>query len=126
MLAALEMDANEKIRNLLELVGAEVIAYLRSLTGETRPPARSGGVDRKAHPGGWADVTGMLANSYGFDVSRAGDGWVLRLFNTAEYAAELEARDGYFVLSGVTDPGGPIEQSLRRVVPQVAPGWVVR
>ncbi len=125
MFAALEMDVNEKIRNLLESVGSEVIAYLRSLTGETRPPARSGGVDRKAHPGGWADVTGMLANSYGFEVLQQNGGWVLRLFNTAEYAAELEAREGFFVLSGVAEAGGPVEQAIRRVIPIVAPGWTV-
>lgn len=125
MLRALEMDAHEKLRLLLDMVGRQTVDYLRSLTGEMRPPARRGGANRQAHPGHWADVTGQLANSYEYDVEARADGATLTLRNGAEYAAELEAREGFFVLSGVTEPGGPVDTALRRVIPQVAPGWTV-
>lgn len=115
----------QKVEALLEVTGREVVAYLRSLTGETRPAVRPGQPSRRAHPGHWADVTGILSNSYDFRVERDGEGVSLILLNSAEYAAELEVRDGYFVLKGVTDPGGPVEQALREVLPRIAPGWEV-
>jgi hypothetical protein len=125
--AALEEDALRKLELILEAVGASTIAYLRSLTSEMRPPARGKDEYRRAHPGHWADVTGQLANSYSYEVERRGDDEVvLILRNDAEHAIYLEAREGFFVLSGVADPGGPVEQAIRRVVPIVAPGWEVR
>jgi hypothetical protein len=42
-----------------------------------------------------------------------------------EYAIYLEAHDGYFVLSGIMDPGGPVEKEIRRLVGMVAPEWTV-
>jgi hypothetical protein len=80
---------------------------------------------RQAHPGHWADVTGQLALAYAWTVTRVGSGVVLVLSNSAEYAAALEARDGYFVLSGVADPGGPVDLALRAAIARVAPDWRV-
>jgi hypothetical protein len=111
---------------ILDAVGAETVAFLRSLTSEMQPPAKPGEPARAAHPGGWADITGQLANAYAWDVSTDGDGVRLVLSNNMEYAAALDAKDGYFVLSGVTEPGGPVEAALRRVVAMVAPDWEVR
>lgn len=95
------------------VIGAEVVAFLRSLTDEMRPPARAGEGERQAHPGGWADVRGTLANSYDFQVEETEFGARLILLNTAEYAVYLELRDGYYVLSGVDEPGGPLDTILR-------------
>lgn len=125
-IAALELDAEQKIELILEQIGIETIAYLRSLTNEIRPPASGRSNTRRAHPGHWADVTGQLALGYSYEVERRGGEVVLILRNTAEHAVYLEAKEGFFVLSGVTEPNGPIEQALQRVVPIVAPGWVVR
>jgi hypothetical protein len=123
-LKALEMTQQEKARLLLQQVGVETIAYLRSLTSEMRPPARAGGRTRPAHPGHWADVTGQLANSYEWEVEEIDGGAALILRNHAEYAAYLEAKHGYFVLSGVADPGGPVELAIRRAAD--AMGWEVQ
>lgn len=111
---------------LAQIVGEETKTYLRSLTAEMRPPARKGEGSRRAHPGHWADVRGTLANSYGFDTykSRKGTGATLFLYNTAEYAVYLDVKEGFFVLRGVDEQGGPVEEIVRRVAPQF--GWKVR
>lgn len=117
-------DAETKARKVLESVGIETIAYLRTLTDEMRPPAKPGEGERHAHPGHWADVSGQLALSYAWDVvGLPGYGARLTLSNSAEYAAWLEARDGFFVLSGVTDPGGPLDEALRHAIAAIAPDW---
>lgn len=130
-IAAIEADDATKLRHVVDAIGPEVIAYLRSLTSEMRPPARVPGTSvvtgpRRAHPGHWADVTSVLAASYDFDVAGTPRSVTLTLRNTAEYAIHLENRFGYWVLSGVADPGGPVEQSLRRAVARFAPEWEVR
>lgn len=119
----LAITEREKIRLVLESAGVETIAYLKSITEQRRPPARGGLAQRFAHPGHWADITGILANSYGWSVEATENGWKLVLVNTAEYAIHLEARHGFFVLSGVADPGGPVEDALAKVIPNIAPGW---
>lgn len=127
---ALETDALTKIELVAQAVGAETIAYLRSLTSEIRPPARRpSGVmtgPRRAHPGHWADVTSQLANSYWFEVSKSEAGVILAIGNHAEYAIWLEVRQGFFVVKGVAEPGGPVSRAMAKVVPQIAPGWVVQ
>lgn len=137
-----EGDLRWKSALLLETVGVEAVSYLRSLTDETQPSVRTGGLRRRAHPGGWADVTGQLAASYYFAVTVGGkrivwtepnkpgddnivtQGGVPRklppgrlalvLGNMAEHAVYLEARDGYYVLTGVTEEAGPIVSAIRR------------
>ena len=81
---------------------------------------------RPAHPGHWADVRGTLALGYQWSVDPVGSGAILTLSNPVEYAAALEARDGYFVLGGVMDPGGPVEQAIERAAALVAPTWQFR
>ncbi|MDX1546649.1 MAG: hypothetical protein R3247_06660 [Rhodothermales bacterium] len=114
-----------RVEAMLEAVGAELTNWLRSLTGEMRPPpgarlvvSSAGSVytyvppkgraegPRQAHPGGWADVTGQLALGYKHEVLRETSSlWALALFNVTEYAEALEAREGYFVLSGIFTTG---------------------
>lgn len=126
MLQGITLDTMAKVEILLQAVGAETIAYLRSLTSNTRPPVRAGEGSRYAHPGGWADVTGNLANAYAFAVEKGSDSISLVLSNSMSYAAILEARDGFFVLSGVTDPGGPVQTSLERALARIAPDMELR
>lgn len=142
-LRGIQAQSEEKVRILLEMVGTEVISALRSLTSEMRPPARIPGTakttkrgkkkparktgPRRAHPGHWADITGALANAYAHEVVRdAEGGYALVLTNGMEYAAALDALDGYFVLRGVTDRGGPVHLALMQALKIAAPGWEVR
>lgn len=143
-LRALEVSESRKIELLLQSVGFEVVAYLRSLSGgegeAARGPARTVRFNTRegtrvsfetnrsgpTHPGGWRDVTGNLALAYAFQVESNAAGATLIFTNHMEYAAALEARDGLWVLRGVTDPGGPLDRKLREVLPKVAPGWEIR
>ena len=124
---ALAIQASDKAAMVLESAGIDTIAFLRSLTEEMRPPVRSGQGERQAHPGHWADVTGQLVNSYAWAVASdiSSRDVVLILSNGAEYAAALEKRDGYYVLKDVAEPGGPLEQAIRRAVAVIAPEWRV-
>jgi hypothetical protein len=95
------------------ILGSELIVFLRSLTDTMRPPARAGEGQRRAHPGGWADVRGTLDLSYSYTVEETELGAILILVNTANYSIYLELMDGYYVLSGVDEPGGPVDRILR-------------
>lgn len=120
----LGLDAFKKAEWLLDQVGRDTISYLRSTTEEMRPPARAGEGERRAHPGHWADVTNNLRNAYGHRVIRQGErALLLILDNTMEYAATLEARDGFFVLSGVMERDGPVERAIRAAAERI--GWTV-
>jgi hypothetical protein len=123
-----ELSASDRaqMRAVLSAVGEKVVEYLRSLTSEMRPPARAGGAERAAHPGHWADVTGELARGYRWRLEDTFDGVQLILENDVGYAAYLEAHDGFFVLRGVADAGGPVSKAMQEVVSQLAPGWEVR
>ena len=123
---ALAVSEQEKMVMVLESVGIDTIAWLRSLTEEMRPPVRSTEGERQAHPGHWADRTGQLALAYDHKVERRGTtGAVLILSNSSEYAGALEAHDGYFVLKGVLDFGGPAAIALRMAAAKIAPSWRV-
>lgn len=64
---------------------------------------------RQAHPTGWADVTGLTANSYGFERPTFEGGVIVgTIYNTAEHARHLEGKrraEGgrYWVLSGLVN-----------------------
>jgi hypothetical protein len=100
----------EKIRLVMEAVGTETVAYLKGLTQEQR---------------GWATITGELAAGYAFEVTQVDGGARLTLRNDVDYAIYLEAKHGFFVLSGVLDPGGPVEQALVEVCARIAPEFQV-
>lgn len=127
MVRDLQTDAETKAKLVLETVGVEIVSWLKSNTENRRPPVRINGVwtgERFAHPGGWADVTGLLVNSYQpAKVEKVEGGWRLVLANTAEYAVYLEQRDGFFVLTGVTDPGGEFDRMMAEIIPKLVPGW---
>lgn len=142
----LQMDVRTKSALLLETVGIETVVYLRSLTSKMQPGVKQSGYrPRRAHPGGWADRSGQLVNSYYFAVlcgSRRLT-WTepqppgppaavnvrgsiprnglppgelrLELGNSAEHAVYLERRDGYWILTGVTEESGELIAALRRI-----------
>lgn len=134
------MDVQEKILLLLQFMGEEVITFLRSYTGNTvlvdrrslaSHPLQQPGMPRPepitavrpTHPGGWADITGDLMRKYKFRIELDGDAWRLLIINSSEHAVYVEARDGLFVVQGVTDPGGPVHKALQHAINKLAPGW---
>ena len=125
-LREIEVDAETKIRKVMHLIGIRTIEYLRDLIDETQPPIRPGEPARQARRGHWADNTGNLARAYDYEVSELAGAITLTLSNHMEYAAALDTKEGYFVLRGVTDKGGPVEQMLIRAVREIAPDWEVR
>lgn len=109
-------DADPKIGEILDLVGARTVDFLRSYTGDRNKKGR------RVHPGGWADRTHNLERSFFYEVHREPDGWVLIVGNTARHAHLVEAR-GMFVVRGIEEAGGPIHQALVRAVREIAPDW---
>lgn len=125
-LREIEGAMRPKMVQVSRFVGIRTIEYLRSFTDKMAPPVRRGDPPRRRHPGYWADRSGQLAAGYAWDVEVLANGVALILSNSAGHAAVLERREGYFVLSGVADPGGPVEAALRRAVAELAPDWEVR
>lgn len=129
-LVEIRRQSLEKLEQLLHRTGQRTVEILRSydFTLEPRPTkkGRRRMDHRPRHPGGWADKTGRLARSYGYEVARTANGVALTILNTDAKATLVEARDGYFVVSGVTEAGGPVDRALREAVAELAPGWEVR
>lgn len=117
--AELEASTLDKVEALANLIGASTIAYLQSYTDEMRPPIHKGDPQRLAHPGHWGDVTTNLKKGYRYAVERVGGQVQLTLANDVEYAATLEQREGFWVLTGVADPGGPVEQAILQAAGEV-------
>lgn len=92
---------------VMEAVGQAMLQWL-----ETRGPETRGWTARSASG---------LAESYSYKVRKIPGGARLMLRNSKFYGMILEQRDGLFVLTGVTDPGGPVEQKLAEVVAKIAP-----
>lgn len=101
-------------------VGERVVEKLKSHTSERRPPARRGGADRFAHPGHWADVTGQLVADYRYEVIKKGRKGLSELHiindDSGGYGAILEEREGFFVLRGIDERGGLIDQEMRAAI----------
>lgn len=95
-------------RTILDQVGRETVAWLKDTV--------AGGI------GGWQNRTGELRDSYGYRI----EGGRLVVFNDAGHAIHVEQMEGLFVLTGIDEPGGPMEQALKRAVQQHLPGFKVR
>lgn len=94
-----------------EAVAVSIVNHARSTGGYgTQPGAartkagtyipRDERSPRPAHPGGWADITGNLANSIKGKVETHGYSVHIVVQATMEYAAALDAKTGYDVLGG--------------------------
>jgi hypothetical protein len=119
---SLELPFLDALEILLDHVGASVVEYLRSYTNEWRPPERGGTTRRRAHPGHWADITHDLEAGYHYKIERNAEGVTLALLNDSGHAIYVEAMDGFYVLKGVTDKGGPVEQAIRTMILRYIPG----
>lgn len=119
-----KLDAQVTVPRVIEVVAETLIAHLRSTSSEfgTSPDPREGGT-REHHPGGWGDITGLLEKSYDYEISKTSRGWRLRLSNSAEYAAELDARDGFFVLEGVDKTA---REEVEKALKIALPDWRIR
>ena len=87
---------------VLDEVGKEMVDWLESLT-----EAERGWIARRGGAG--------LAGGYRYAVAKTETGARLVIRNTVFYSIILEQRDGLFVLSGIMDPGGKVEQKLVEV-----------
>ncbi len=121
VLAEIEDDLFDAAINALNATQALAINYLRSegegtqqgvrlvtsVRGATYYDYSPSYPRRDAHPGRWADVTGLTANSYDFEQANIDNGNIVgALYNTAPYAADLEGKrrkEGgrYYVLLGL-------------------------
>lgn len=138
-----EIDAHENALLLLTFIGEEVITFLRSYTGNEVPehkskiprhPLQEEGKarpepylgTRATHPGGWADVSGDLMRKYKYRVENDGDAWRLSIINNSDHAVYVEAMDGFFVVNGVLDQGGPVHKALIKAMAKITPGWYLQ
>ena len=137
------------LAQVLEMIGWETVSWLRSHTDKMRPPIRKGLAERPAHPGEWADVSGDLARAYRFEIwaglnrvrwSAEGEavtvrgviprqieptaGLTLFIVNSWAYAAALEAKNGYWVVSGVGDENSPVFRALYAAIAAM-PEWTI-
>lgn len=110
----------ESMAMVLDRVGERTVELLQSYVGGRTEDGRL------KHPGGWADRSGELADSYDYEVTSDGGRWRLTILNAARHAQMVEALDGYFVVRGITEPGGPVQTALAQAVQELAPGWSVR
>ena len=135
----IEASTDEKVGIIMEQVGIEMILFLKSYTTRMQPPdyrvTYYGGdktAPRPAHPGNWADISGQLRVHYRHKVEKLATGnWSLAIWNdaTAEdghnLAAYVESREGYFVVTGIMEPGGVVMWTLQRAIKRICPDWNV-
>ena len=116
-LASRKKSIVEKAVRLVEVSTREGVNYAKSKTGETVPGASVNAAGnyvpvaerrpRKAHPGGWADITGNLANSIqqgeitiSTNMVKGTFGVLADIDGSMEYAEIMDHRDGIEVLGG--------------------------
>jgi hypothetical protein len=120
-----EQSVDVKMERLAQTVAEEVVNNARSLTNKTVPGAATNSEGtyqpvgsrrrRKAHPGGWGDITSNLAESINSTVKKRGFTIDIIIEATRDYAAALDAKTGYDVLGGA---GIAARKALRKHAPQ--------
>jgi len=129
----IEQSTDQTVQDILEFVRVDMLRYLKDYTDVMRPPdfrvSYYGGdpkAPRPAHPGGWANISKELMKGYKAEVTRNAVGnHVLTIRNDSPAAVFVEAKEGFFVVTGIMEPGGPVDWSLRRAIKRLAPGWKV-
>lgn len=134
MIKNISTNSQDQVRAVLEFARTDLLVFLKSYTNVYRPPryqrkfrlndqSRRIAVDpgdrqdwRPAHPGGWADVENTLRDNYYVQLNWVGNAWQLLAGNRAPEAVFVEAMDGYFVVSGVMEPRGPVGRSIAKAV----------
>lgn len=132
LIKQIEESTIDRMETILTLMKSDILAYLRSYTNVMKPPrdyvtkfmldpnsvrVRRPRADktgwRPAHPGGWADVTENLMQSYYTVLERIDGGWKFTVGNKSGHARYVEGRDGMFVVTGILNPGGPVDKAIR-------------
>ncbi len=104
------------VETAFDRVGADMIEHAQGYTGQMRPPIATGNPMRPAHPGQWADITTVLMQGFVYKAERKGrDRYAFTFGNEAEYAAMLEAKEGYWVVSGLFE--GFFQARMRHHLP---------
>lgn len=85
----------------LDKTGMEAIDYARSETAKMQPPAKKGEGPRPAHPGGWADISGITAASMKHVAEHLGTDRFALTLTAGGAAPYLERMHGYWVFSGM-------------------------
>lgn len=108
-----EQNVIVRAQRIAKLVAQEVINHARSHSGEMKEGAainaagnyvpKSQRTPRRAHPGGWADVTSNLAGSIKHSMVTNGFRVESVVEATMEYAEALDALTGYDVLGGADE-----------------------
>lgn len=119
----LAITTEAKVAKVMDSVGSETIKYLQSFIALSHPPGRPR--VGPFHPGGWRDQSKSLSEGYNYTVTPVRGGTRLAIRNDDQEASYLEHRNGFFVVGGVTDPGGPVETALVAAAAVIAPEWVV-
>lgn len=99
--------------------------YLFSFVGGTNPPPASDpdGLERPMHPGGWSDIKTEMVNSYFGKVEPdAAGGWRGEVGNDDPDAPYLEGMKGYYVVTGINLPDGPLGEAVEQFARQINPG----
>lgn len=136
----LEESMESTIELVLNVVLQDMLTFLKGYTNVIRPPdyrvSYYGGDPkawRPAHPGGWADISRNLVTHYKGEVYKTAKGnWSMLLWNDAvtekgeNLAMMVEAHAGFFVLTGLFQPGGVVEWTLARAIRRLAPGWQLK
>lgn len=144
----IEMSMGERVQTILRLIGVEVRVYLQSYTSKRNPPRyrkkytygdsgerlkklykyeqRALQPDRPAHPGAWSDVSKELMEGYYVQVKKNDVDWELVIGNRSSHAVYVEAKDGYFVVTGIMDPGGPVDRAIRRAFKLMGATWKIQ
>lgn len=126
LIEELQRDALKRLEPLAQQVGDDVIRYLRELIAERQAPwPDPAGPGRQERRGHWADRSGELARSYRVEVERDSQSVRLVLRNDSDHAFWVEVMDGLFVLSGVLEPGGPVDHAFREIAARVAPDFEI-
>jgi len=98
-----EHDITRRAEMLGRVLASEIVKHALTLTSETKPGIKPGDGPRRTYPGGWADVTTQLAQSISGRIKKHGFGVEVIIEATAEYAHDLNEREGYEVLGGVDE-----------------------
>jgi len=101
----------------VEAINIEALEVAKSYTSFVVPGIRGGEGPRATHPGGWADRTSLMVNSFRQAWKKIKRGiYEGTLENTTEYSVYVEAL-GYWVLTGLFE--GVIQEIARRKIKEL-------
>lgn len=124
-LSSVRHQVMDNAGEVLHIASELLLKYVKSYTNQLAPPDSQHRNVRHTHPGGWADVSHDLQDKYFSSVQLEGNAWTMTIGNNSAHAVYVEARDGFLVVHGLTEVGGPVEQAIRRAARLANKGWKV-